>query len=133
MTSQAAKLKRDYAIGLARASAGAIIFGLPLLMTMEMWAIGLHIGPARLLLFMAFNLLVLVVLSRFGGFERTATLLEDVPSCGSGSSSLSDSGPAAAGTAGPVPVQAYFDGVSILTSASIFLVPPFSRLVPNNT
>lgn len=71
MTSQAAKLNRDYAIGLARASAGAIIFGLPLLMTMEMWAIGLHIGPARLLLFMAFNLLVLVVLSRFGGFERT--------------------------------------------------------------
>ncbi|HWU94868.1 MAG TPA: TIGR02587 family membrane protein [Sphingomonas sp.] len=78
MISQAAKLNRDYAIGLARASGGAIIFGLPLLMTMEMWAIGLHIAPARLILFMVFNLVVLVILSRFGGFERTATLIEDV-------------------------------------------------------
>jgi len=78
MISQAAKLNRDYAVGLARAFAGAIIFGLPLLMTMEMWAIGLHIAPVRLLLFLAFNLAVLVILSRFGGFERTATLVEDV-------------------------------------------------------
>jgi putative integral membrane protein (TIGR02587 family) len=78
MTSMAAQLKRDYAIGLARAFAGAILFGLPLLMTMEMWAIGLHIALARLLLFLLFNFAVLVVLSRFGGFERTATLTEDV-------------------------------------------------------
>lgn len=78
MTSAAAKLNWDYAIGLARASAGAILFGLPLLMTMEMWAIGLHIAPLRLLLFLLFNFVVLVILSRFGGFERTATLLEDL-------------------------------------------------------
>lgn len=78
MSSQSAQLNWDYAIGLARAFAGAIIFGLPLLMTMEMWAIGLHIAPARLLLFMLFNLIVLVILSRFGGFERTATFVEDV-------------------------------------------------------
>jgi len=78
MTLMAAKLNRDYAVGLARAFAGAILFGLPLLMTMEMWAIGLHIAPARLLLFLLFNFAVLVVLSRFGGFERTATLTEDV-------------------------------------------------------
>jgi putative integral membrane protein (TIGR02587 family) len=69
---------RDYALGLARAFTGAILFGLPLLMTMEMWAIGLHIDPARLLLFIALNFLVLVVLSRFGGFEHTSTLFEDV-------------------------------------------------------
>lgn len=68
----------DYAAGLARAFAGAVIFGLPLLMTMEMWAIGLYIEPLRLLLFIALNFVVLVVLSRFGGFERTASLTEDV-------------------------------------------------------
>lgn len=71
-------LDRDYAAGLARAFAGAVIFGLPLLMTMEMWAIGLYVEPLRLLLFIAFNFIVLVVLSRFGGFEKTASLLEDV-------------------------------------------------------
>ncbi len=71
-------LDREYAAGLGRAFAGAVIFGLPLLMTMEMWAIGLFVEPLRLLLFIALNFIVLVVLSRFGGFEKTATLLEDI-------------------------------------------------------
>ena len=69
---------REYAAGLARAFAGAIIFGLPLLMTMEMWSIGLYVHPLRLLLFIALNFVVLVFLSRFGGFERTYSLLEDM-------------------------------------------------------
>lgn len=68
---------REYAMGLARASGGALLFGLPLLMTMEMWALGFHTHPARLLLFFLVNFLILVGLSRFGGFERTATLFED--------------------------------------------------------
>jgi len=69
---------RDYAYGLARAFGGAIIFALPLLMTMEMWSIGLYVHPLRLLLFILANFLVLVLLSRFGGFERTASLTEDM-------------------------------------------------------
>jgi putative integral membrane protein (TIGR02587 family) len=69
---------RDYAMGLARAFAGSIIFGLPLLMTMEMWFLGIAVHPARLLMFLAVNLFILVGLSRFGGFERTDTLAEDV-------------------------------------------------------
>lgn len=69
---------RDYAAGLARAFGGAILFGLPLLMTMEMWSIGTYVHPLRLLLFLLLNFLVLVVLSRFGGFERTATFIDDV-------------------------------------------------------
>ncbi|MDT8758201.1 TIGR02587 family membrane protein [Sphingomonas psychrotolerans] len=68
----------DYAYSLARAFGGAIIFALPLLMTMEMWSIGLYVHPLRLLLFLAANFVVLVFLSRFGGFERTANLREDV-------------------------------------------------------
>jgi putative integral membrane protein (TIGR02587 family) len=70
-------INREYAYGLARAFGGAIIFALPLLMTMEMWSIGLYVHPLRLLLFIAANFLVLVFLSRFGGFERTSSLLED--------------------------------------------------------
>lgn len=69
---------RIYAAGLGRAFAGAVLFGLPLLMTMEMWSIGLYVQPLRLLLFLALNFVVLVFLSRFGGFEKTSTLIEDV-------------------------------------------------------
>ena len=52
-----------YAIGLARAFGGAIIFGIPLLMTMEMWWLGFAMGRGRLLLLMTFALAVLVGLS----------------------------------------------------------------------
>ncbi|AUW59331.1 TIGR02587 family membrane protein [Sphingobium sp. SCG-1] len=69
---------KDYALGLARALGGATIFGLPLLMTMEMWSLGLDIHPARLLLFVCLNFGVLVVLSRFGGFEPTNSIGEDL-------------------------------------------------------
>lgn len=66
-----------YAIGLARAFGGAIIFGLPLLMTMEMWSLGFSMGRGRLLLLMVFTLAVLVGLSYFSGFEKTFSLKED--------------------------------------------------------
>lgn len=69
---------RDYALGLGRAFGGAILFGLPLLMTMEMWSLGVTTHPLRLLLFLALNFCVLVVLSRFGGFEPTSSLTEDL-------------------------------------------------------
>jgi putative integral membrane protein (TIGR02587 family) len=67
-----------YAVGLARAFAGALLFALPLLMTMEMWALGFYTHPARLFLFLLLDFVILVGLSRFGGFERTANLFEDV-------------------------------------------------------
>ena len=78
MASALASPNREYAMGLARAFAGSIIFGLPLLMTMEMWFLGFHIAPERLFLFVAVNFAILVGLSRFGGFETTMTVGEDV-------------------------------------------------------
>jgi putative integral membrane protein (TIGR02587 family) len=66
-----------YAVGLARAFGGAIIFGIPLLMTMEMWSLGFAMGRGRLLLLMGFTLVVLVGLSYFSGFEKTFSLKED--------------------------------------------------------
>lgn len=69
---------RDYALGLARAFGGAVIFGLPLLMTMEMWSLGSSSHPFRLMIFLVLNFFILVWLSRFGGFERTYSLGEDV-------------------------------------------------------
>lgn len=69
---------RKYAIGLARAFGGAIIFGLPNLMTMEMWALGFYLDRPRMLLFLVVNFGILVGLSRFSGFEETANFKEDL-------------------------------------------------------
>ena len=69
---------RAYAMGLARAFAGAVIFGLPLLMTMEMWYLGISVHPVRLIVFLTANFVILVGLSRFGGFEQTYSFAEDV-------------------------------------------------------
>lgn len=57
--------------GLARAFGGAILFALPLLMTMEMWTLGFSMDPLRLALFLAIMVPVLAVLAYYAGFEET--------------------------------------------------------------
>lgn len=74
--SQAAD--REFFVGLARASAGALIFSLPMLMTMEMWWIGFYVSPWRLVLLVLVSLPVLLGLSRFVGFEPTSSWREDL-------------------------------------------------------
>ncbi len=73
-----AQSNKDYALGLARAFGGAIIFSLPLLMTMEMWFLGFHMDRLRLFLFLILNFVMLVGLSRFAGFEQTERTIDDV-------------------------------------------------------
>jgi putative integral membrane protein (TIGR02587 family) len=67
-----------YARGLARAFGGAILFSLPLLMTMEMWFLGFYMDRLRLLLFLVLNFGVLAGLSRFAGFEPTVRMVDDI-------------------------------------------------------
>jgi putative integral membrane protein (TIGR02587 family) len=62
--------------GLARGVAGALLFSLPMLMTMEMWSLGFTMERERLFLLLALNLPLLVCLSHRIGFERTATWRE---------------------------------------------------------
>lgn len=64
--------------GLGRAFAGALIFALPMLMTMEMWWLGFYMDPLRLALLLALTVPMLVGLSRFGGMRPTARLRDDV-------------------------------------------------------
>jgi len=64
--------------GMARAFAGALLFSLPLLMTMEMWWLGFYLDRLRLFVFLVVALLLLVPLTYFFGFERTGGLFEDV-------------------------------------------------------
>ena len=62
---------RDFAIASARAFGGAIIFSLPLMMTMEMWWLGFYMDRFRLVLFLVLTVPVLAVLSHYAGFEPT--------------------------------------------------------------
>jgi putative integral membrane protein (TIGR02587 family) len=68
----------DFGKGLARAFAGAAIFGLPLFMTMEMWWLGFYMPAWKLgqLLILFFPFLVL--LSWHAGFETTFSWRDDL-------------------------------------------------------
>jgi putative integral membrane protein (TIGR02587 family) len=67
----------DFMTGIARAFGGAVLFAVPLLMTMEMWQLGITMDRARLAIFIAATLPLLFGLSYFSGFERTTSLVED--------------------------------------------------------
>ena len=69
---------RQFAIGLARAFSGALLFAFPMLMTMEMWWLGFYVHPLRLVVFILLNVPLLVGLSYYAGFEETGSRLEDV-------------------------------------------------------
>ena len=68
---------RPFVIALARAFGGAIIFSLPMLMTMEMWALGFSLDRLRLALFVVAMIPLLIGLSHFGGFEPTFDWIDD--------------------------------------------------------
>lgn len=69
---------RAFLRGLGRAFAGALIFALPMLMTMEMWVLGFAMQPLRLVLLLVLTLPLLIGLSQYGGFRRPTTLAEGV-------------------------------------------------------
>ena len=76
--SHIATTNRQYAVALSRALAGAIIFSLPLLMTLEMWWLGFYLPPWRLLQFSLANMVMLYFLSRVAGFEESQNALDDI-------------------------------------------------------
>ena len=70
---------RDYGKALARAFGGALLFALPLLMTMEMWWLGgFAIDRVRLLIFLIVSLPMLLGLSYYAGFEPTFRLRDEL-------------------------------------------------------
>jgi putative integral membrane protein (TIGR02587 family) len=68
---------RQFSMGLARAAAGAIIFSLPLLMTMEMWSLGTSMNPWHQTLLLGISLPLLIGMSHVIGFEETFGWLDD--------------------------------------------------------
>lgn len=69
---------REFFVGLGRAFAGAVIFALPMLMTMELWLMGVYVSPLRLVVLMVAMVPLLTGLSMISGFKHTASLLGDV-------------------------------------------------------
>lgn len=69
---------RKYLKALARAFAGAVIFGIPIMMTMETWELGATLDRARLAAFVVFVLPLLVGLVYLSGFEKARSWLQVV-------------------------------------------------------
>jgi putative integral membrane protein (TIGR02587 family) len=78
MSSEHPQRTAHFAKGLARAFAGAVIFSLPLMMTMEMWWLGFLMPAWKLALLLALFFPFLVALSWHVGFEPTFSLRDDV-------------------------------------------------------
>lgn len=72
--ARANRAMRDF----GRAAGGALIFSLPMLMTMELWWLGFYLDRVRLTLLFLTTLPLLVILSRHIGFERTDGWRDDV-------------------------------------------------------
>ncbi len=70
--------RRRFWTGMGRAFAGAVVFALPILMTMEMWWLGFHMDRLRLALMVVAAVPLLTALSHFIGFEDTFDWREDL-------------------------------------------------------
>lgn len=69
---------RPLFVGLGRAFGGALIFSLPMLMTMEMWELGFSMERWRLLALLGLSFPLLMFLSHYSGFETTWGWREDL-------------------------------------------------------
>ncbi|WP_428060080.1 TIGR02587 family membrane protein [Brevundimonas sp.] len=69
--------ERAYVSDLGRAFAGALVFNIPLLMTMEMWEQGVVMDRWRLLTFILCGLPLLYGLSYYAGFSKRRGLVND--------------------------------------------------------
>ncbi len=73
-----------------RGAAGSFLFGIPLLYTVEVWAIGSSTGSARLLIVQAVTFVVVLLLTQIEGFRRSLsinpieTVLESIEALGIG-------------------------------------------------
>ncbi|HWJ87412.1 MAG TPA: TIGR02587 family membrane protein [Pelagibacterium sp.] len=65
-------------MGLLRGVGGALLFSLPMLMTMEMWELGITLDRWRILILLITGFPLLLLLSREIGFERTESWYENI-------------------------------------------------------
>jgi putative integral membrane protein (TIGR02587 family) len=72
-------LKRAHpTLQLARGFGGAVLFSFPMLMTMEMWSLGVSLRPLRLMLFVAVHLLLLMGMASYARHDAALATRKDV-------------------------------------------------------
>ena len=62
---------------IVRGFAGAVLFSFPMLMTMEMWALGVTLQPARLMLFVTVHLILLVGMASYARRDEALVTRKD--------------------------------------------------------
>jgi Putative integral membrane protein (DUF2391) len=62
---------------IVRGFVGAVLFSFPMLMTMEMWSLGVSIEPARLMLFVTVHLILLVGMASFARHDKAIVTRRD--------------------------------------------------------
>lgn len=62
--------------GIARASGGALVFAIPMLMTLEMWALGHAADPFRLAILLLVTPFLLVGLAHYVGFRESSRFID---------------------------------------------------------
>ena len=72
------EIEREFVVSLARAFGGALLFSLPMLMTMEMWDLGAYMDRLRLALLVVLMLPLLIGLAYYLGFEASTCLSDAV-------------------------------------------------------
>jgi putative integral membrane protein (TIGR02587 family) len=70
--------ERAFAVSVARAFGGALLFSLPMLMTMEMWDLGVYMERVRLALLLLLMIPLLVGLAYYLGFESCTTVQDAI-------------------------------------------------------
>lgn len=65
-------------VGIGRAVGGAVVFALPVLMTMEMWSLGAGMDRTRLAILLVAIVPLLIGLSHYIGFEETDSWVDDL-------------------------------------------------------
>lgn len=76
VTMETAALQEWRSVG--RAVGGAVVFSLPLMMTMEMWWLAYYIPPVRLLALLAFSLPLFFCVSRLIGFNENSGVVDNI-------------------------------------------------------
>ncbi|WP_275791585.1 TIGR02587 family membrane protein [Pararhizobium gei] len=76
MSKSPQRESRTFLVGIARGAAGALLFSIPMLMTMELWHLGSYMERYRLFVLLLVNVPLLIFLADRVGFERTTTLTE---------------------------------------------------------
>jgi putative integral membrane protein (TIGR02587 family) len=82
MPARARPAGRDLLVGLGRAFGGALIFGLPMLMTNELWQLGASMSRLRLALLLLVGVPLLVGVAHRIGFEQSFGWREDLRDAG---------------------------------------------------